>query len=167
MTKSALVFALLLSARCLANEAPCIGSASVSGVAIPQEKLNLRKAAFEELCKKSQTPLVDAADETLQGRLVLPERPDPPRINAGTTPLKPQPASGKTTVVFIVEETGKVSWLSILDSSGDAQIDNSTATYFSRVIRYKKPGLLDGKPVRTFMTVQASILSRTVTVTGP
>ena len=167
MTKSAIIFALLLSGRCMATEAPCIGSASVSGVTIAQEKLNLRKAAFEELCRKSQTPLVDAADEALQGRLVLPERPDPPRLTASGAPPKAQPASGKTTVVFIVEDTGKVSWLSILDSSGDAQIDNSTATYFSRVIRYKTPGILDGKPVRVFMTVQASILSRTVNVTGP
>jgi TonB family protein len=112
------------------------------------EKVTISGALFTELCTRSNGALVNGDDAQLEGRFVRPVGPN--RILIQTTrPI--EIIKGKVIVAFIVEKDLTVSWVSVLESSGNKKLD-AQAYYFFKGLRYKEPAKLDGVPVRAYLT---------------
>jgi TonB family protein len=118
------------------------------------EKLAISGEVFTSLCSKSAKGLVNGDDARLDGRLVWPIRGRSAPLLALDHPLKMNAAGtviGQVVVAYILEADGQVSWDSVLESSGDKDLD-AVALRFFRSITYKAPATLDGKPVRAYFT---------------
>jgi hypothetical protein len=161
MDRSTLVLALTLLCGNVSAHAACEASPTVKDIALSAEKLLLRSGGYRELCEKAAGALIDGENTMLHGRLMVPGKAKyPPAASYGLGTLDPKDY-GATVLVFIVEASGKVSWLSILDSSGSSVLDNMRASIYSRTT-YREPATLDGKPVRIFMTQSVKLVSRSV-----
>jgi hypothetical protein len=161
MKRSAIVLATVVALASQTARADCEGSLTVKDVKLPPEKLALRKGAYGELCRKRGGLLVDSEDQSLAGRLTMPgEEKVPPPGSYGTPPLDRTVAKLEPVIlVYIIEIDGSVSWLSILHSSGNTQLDNVGAAFYLGM-KYPTPAILDGKPVPIFMTSKIKLVRR-------
>ena len=155
---SVTVAALWLGASASAL-ADCKGAATLEGIALPPEKLALRKGAFEELCNKRGGDLVDGGDSALKARLTAPTKAIWPAPSTGRGAPDAKKKKGPTVLVYIVEKSGEVSWLSILQSSGSNSLDEMAARTRAKV-RYEQSAQLDGMPVPIFVTEKVDLLRR-------
>ncbi len=119
-----IIFALVTTigfvTAAIANEAPSSSPSCAAGTLRNQwrlspEKLAISGALFTALCAKRNGELVNGEDIQLDGRFVraIGGRAD----FASTTP--PRYIKGKVILAFIVEKNRTVSWVSVLESSGD------------------------------------------------
>src|SRR5690606_4046148 len=107
--------------------------------------------------------LIDTAAYRSDPRLSLPVEMRADVALQPTEPDKlPENTPAPTIVVYIVDEDGSVSWLSILQSSGDAQRDDIAARYYYGM-KYQTPATLDGAPVPVFVTRAVRLVRRGVT----
>jgi TonB family protein len=140
------------AAVAMADEAPASSPACAAGTlrndfALPSEKLAISGALFTELCTRSNGALVNGVDIQLEGRFVRPVSPT--RVDIQTNaPI--EIIRGKVIVAFIVEKDLSVSWVSVLESSGNKDLD-AQAFYFFKRLKYKAPATLDGNPVRAYL----------------
>jgi TonB family protein len=132
-------------------QAQCELSTSIDSRVLSPEKLAIRGAIYQELCKRGGGNLVDGEDLQLKDRMVY-IRPEIIRRVYPPDDLYRLMQKTKTILAYIVEPTGKVSWAAVLEPSGYKAVD---ATAFD-IVRNAKPGVatLDGQPVRLFSTVQ-------------
>jgi hypothetical protein len=139
MDRSTIALVLVLLGGSESAHAACEASPTVKDIALSAEKLLLRSRGYLELCAKAAGALIDGENTLLQGRLKVPgkaKRPPPGRSGPGK--LDPKVTYGATVLVYIVEASGEVSWLSILDSSGSPGLDNIAASFHSR-LRIESP----------------------------
>jgi TonB family protein len=149
MYKIATTVALLLIAGQTCVAAPCDLSTTVQSPDLSAEKLAIRGAIYQELCRRSGGTLVDGDAVQPKDTLVLTKKP--PAILRRDKDEK-QPVQKRTAVLaYTVETTGKVSWVSVLESSGSKEFD-------SRLFNIVKsfafdPPTLSGQSVRVFLTI--------------
>lgn len=164
MKASLFLLGLVITGFARNASATCEAADAIPGMEITEEKLALRKGAFGELCRMYEERLVDAAAYGSDPRLTLPveERVEAPTKSAAAAPL-PKNTPVATILVYIVDVDGSVSWLSILQSSGDAQRDDIAARFYHRA-KYQKPATFEGDPVPVFITRAVRLVTREVTV---
>ena len=114
-----------------------------------------RYAIFNETCTHSESPLVDGDDASLVGRFVA------PRYTVSSAKALPYPQdlrrrgiTGKVELAYILEEYGAISFVAVVKSSGNEEFDE-TAIEFLKETSFATPALLDGKPVRAFLSYEA------------
>jgi TonB family protein len=140
----------VLSAQCELSE-------TIDAGYLSPEKLAIRGAIFQELCKRSGGALVDGDNAQLKTRIVFPGGGKPIRqefqSNVPLDEIFRQLKTRKVILAYIVEPTGKVSWVTVLESSGDKSVD---AFAFARIreLNFRGAVTLDGQPVRLFRTTQ-------------
>jgi hypothetical protein len=161
MKRSAIVLATVLCVASHIARADCEGSPTVKDLTLSTEKLALRKNTFGTLCRKRDGVLVDSEDQSLAGRLTMPgEAKLPPPGSYGTPPVDRDVEKLKPPIiVYVIETDGTVSWLALLQSSGNKQLDNVAAAFHLKM-KYPTPAMLDGKPVPIFMTTNVAIVRR-------
>ena len=153
-----LAIVALVLGGCTGALASCEGASVVADIPLSAERFALRKGAYEELCNKRGGDLVDGANVNLAGRLSAPDKAKwPPPGNSGDGDAKKK--TGPTVMDYIVEKSGEVTWLSILQSSGSKSLDEMAARLYARA-RFRKPAQLDGEPVPVFVTVKVDLVRR-------
>jgi TonB family protein len=130
--------------------AECAVSSTFDSKVVPAEKVALRNAIFQHVCKQAGGMLVDGEDSALRGRLAFPDKLLEQSFEVDEDLLYLiRRSKAPAIVVFIVEPHGRVSWATLLESSGEPRLD-SAALSLTRALDYKGPVTLDGKPVRVF-----------------
>jgi TonB family protein len=143
---------------------PSLGSAACERVTL-RESLYLspeaeehRYAIFNETCTHSESPLVDGDDASLVGRFVAPRYTVSSAKAAKALPypqdLRRRGITGKVELAYILEEYGAISFVAVVKSSGNEELDE-TAMEFLKGTSFATPALLDGKPVRAFLSYEA------------
>jgi TonB family protein len=113
--------------------------------------LSARNAFFETICSGSNGNLIDLTDPTLEGRLEKPSKP----VRVGTEDVYPVQARrmgyrGKPVVAYVLEPSGLVGDVVVIESSGFDVLDRAAITSV-RQWRWSNPAKLDGKPVRALI----------------
>lgn len=154
LTVSLMIGALWTQTPCHGAELPpaCEGAATASRLTmITAENLERRKVLFESLCRERSDRLIDAAQPGFQGRIRLPARAEQMQETIGPAAAVDGKGMGSTILVFVVEASGRLSWLAVLQSSGSARLDERALKYRAAT-RYRTPAKLDGAPVAIFVT---------------
>ena len=120
----------------------CANDSAQIKLALPPEALSIRNVLFAQLCGNGE--LFDITDPTLAGRLAGPRDIVPPAM------WDPRGMRGKLLVAFAVETNGSVHHVTVIESSGNREID-ALAVESWRTARYRTPAKLDGRPVRALM----------------
>jgi hypothetical protein len=155
MNKATAFAAFLAIAYASSASALCEVSSAVESKVVPPEKAALRNAIYQEMCKRVGGALVDGDDASLKDRLVVPRERPSPMISVdmaqGVEDIQRLISRSKKPVilVYIVETTGKVSWVAMLESSGEKQLD-ALGVAITKALEFKAPYTLDGMPARVF-----------------
>ena len=131
--------------------ASCEISSSVERMHLSPEKTAIRAEIYRELCRRSGGDLTDAEDPSLKDRLKAKQARK--RLDFTVTEdLQRLIKYTKSPVILLTvsEANGKVSWLTVLESSGDKQLD-AAAVAIAREMG--SPVTVDGMPVRLFRTL--------------
>jgi TonB family protein len=137
------LFILILCASLPLNAyGDCANDSAQIKLALPPEALSIRNVLFSQLCGNGE--LFDITDPTLAGRLAGPRDIVPPAM------WDPRGMPGKLLVAFAVELNGSVHHVTVIESSGNREID-ARAVESWRTARYRTPAKLDGRPVRALM----------------
>jgi len=154
--KQLIVFLLALTAAVVNAANPtsvemCEISSAVERMHLSPDKMAIRAGIFRELCKRSNGDLTDAEDPALKGRLAAKQARR--RLDFTVTEdLQRKIENAKAPVILLTvsEANGQVSWITVLESSGDKQLD-AAAVELTRAM--DSPVTLDGKAVRLFRTI--------------
>jgi hypothetical protein len=126
--------------------------------ALSPETFAISGDLFKALCSRSTGPLVNGMDSRLKGHLKMPQTPivgNPPKCGS----CRNSPKSGEdwsVVIAYIVETDGRVSWVSVLNSTGNREVDASFF-WLTKNSTYKIPALLDGMPARVYLVQRLSI----------
>jgi TonB family protein len=121
--------------------------------ALTEDGLKERQEFFARMCSFGDGELVDSSDTSLIGRLTQPSKATFPKNKEYYPEIAiQQGASGTAIVAYIVETNGSVKQAELLETSGNLAID-AAALQFVHDLKFANPGLLDGHPVRVFMSV--------------
>jgi TonB family protein len=135
------------------SAAECIASTNVAATSLSSEKQAVRSAIYLELCRRSDGNLIDGDDVATRERLTFPKRRMRQTVTLGSDPIyKIQKAKASVVLAYVIETTGKVSWVSVLESSGDKEID-AAAFSLTKAIDLGDAITQGGEPVRVFRTV--------------
>jgi TonB family protein len=133
--------------------AQCEPSGNLEPLPLSKEKLAIRDALYTELCRRGGGNLVDGDDAALQPRLQVPKRRGTQIFDADAdTSRLIRLSKAPVVLAYIVEATGDVSWVSVLESSGDKTLD-SLAFSVTKGASFGKGIQLDGRPIRMFRTI--------------
>jgi TonB family protein len=134
----------------------CVAQLAVSQhVELSQAERSQRHAIYQTLIADVTKPLVDGDDSSLVGRFVPPESPRPPSDDYYPEQLRREGVQGEVVLVYVLEITGRVSTWTILRPSMDRRLD-AAAVGALKHEAFTRPALLDGKPVRAFITYRVS-----------
>ena len=117
------------------------------------EKLALRSAIYQEMCRRVGGELIDTLDLDVAKRLVFPKRI---RNDAAPTEALADAITklkAPVVLVYITEPNGKTSWAAVLESSGNERVD-AAAVAMAKATYFRDPATLDGKPVRLFQNMR-------------
>jgi hypothetical protein len=150
MKSTALISIVALCCAAPYAIAQCEIGRSITYRGLSQKDVARRDEIYVEMCNRVGGDLADGDDEDLRKRLVLPKRLKPSNSNMSEE-FWNELGKGKRSVFLatIAEQTGAVSWVYVLKSSGSQRVDEAAAALF-RNNRFATPFTLDGKPARTF-----------------
>jgi TonB family protein len=141
--------------RAIADDTPapaistCAAGEMRNNVGLSAEMLEISAALFRALCTKSGGSLVNGEDSGLGQRLV-----EPKMRSSGNSSVfgngADRNASGMAVLAYVVEADGRVSWVAVLESTGNKDLDTAAAR-FTRSLVFKIPATLDGKAVRIYL----------------
>ncbi|MBK6672992.1 MAG: energy transducer TonB [Gammaproteobacteria bacterium] len=158
MTRTTITAALLLAICEPALAAQCELSTLVETSPLPTQKLLERDNLYLRLCRLSDGNLVDGEDRSLRDRLMLyGMQSTSRRMFQIDDDLRRNLRETVTTLGYVVEADGKVSYVSVINSSGNQRVDQ-LVRYFAAG-RKMDPPTLDGQPVRVFLTTRCGATS--------
>jgi TonB family protein len=149
---------LLLPLSCLviaqAASAQCEIPKNLATANLPADKLAIRGAIYQKLCLQLGGSLIDAQDLDVRDRLIFPPQKARSDVTTGEYVARRIGQLKKPVgLVYILEPTGKVSWVAVLESSGDERIDAALVA-IARAMEYQQPVTLDGRPIRLFGNIR-------------
>jgi TonB family protein len=106
---------------------------------------------FMKLCSTSIDALVDLDDMRWDGHITRPVQDFSKTIVLPPQHPPKSKTEGKVSVAYIVEVDGRVTWDSVLESSGDDDTDQEVLALV-KGFTYKRAAMLDGMPVRAYAT---------------
>jgi TonB family protein len=129
--------------------APCQIGEMPNRLVLSPEKFALARDMFRALCAKSAGDLVNGEDTQLSSRLTFPTTPEATTNSNYPLEALKHRIEGAAIVTYIVETDGRVSWVSVLTSTGNPDLDAAAYWRFKNAVS-KVPPMLDGKPVRMY-----------------
>ncbi|MEZ5457758.1 MAG: TonB family protein [Steroidobacteraceae bacterium] len=153
--RSTLVLAAMLLASAMApvRAADCDARRTALSGALNDTEQNLQVAqVFFELCEQYRGELYFAREPQYEARLTKPGRLARTYNSLSYLPRPDdwQDRDKQPAVVLVVDAKGRVRDVRLVRSSGVREIDVAAVRTFRRA-EYRKPGTLDGMPVRTMI----------------
>jgi TonB family protein len=146
----AIWLACVLAAPCYASAA-CEPSTSIDVPRLSPEKFDERARLYREVCEKVRGDLIDADNANAPPTLIWPRHFSNLATDRDPYPehLKKQGVQGVVVVSYTLDKRGRVDWVSVIESSGNAELDNAARIFF-RKRKFTDPATVAGMPVRVF-----------------
>lgn len=152
MISTRLMVLLLLFAGAVPARSTCELGKVEPREPLSERALERRNSAFRVLCERSAGKLIDAEDTAYAGRLSNPTNAKVPNFDSMLAEdIFREAKTGSAILAVIVEDDGRVSWVSVIDSTGSKEIDLKLGQLYMAT-KFAKPARLDGERVRVFFT---------------
>jgi len=135
-------------------QAECKAATLRKGLELSQEAVALRGSIFKTLCDSDAASIVDADDDSLQGRVIVPlpsNGEEMKKFNFYPPEARRREIQGVVTYVVVVEVDGKISKYAKLQSFDSELLDKWSLAFLAKL--RLSPGRLDGAPVRMLFTI--------------
>lgn len=148
------VIVLLASSQAIAN---CALGPQLPSPELTEAERERRGKIFLAMCMANDGDLVDSHDASIQERIVRPSEPLMPNGGKDLYPaaLQKRRLEGVVRIGFEIDESGKITRLAILSTSGHKELDDLTMEIYART-SFKNPLLLDGKPRRAYISIRTA-----------